>query len=113
MFIINKDAAEFLLAQIAKNPTCTQPLRLKQVQKGCGDVGHKFETAHVVLPTDTMVEEHGLTIVCNFDEFSDFENATLSLVENPSGTFARQKIVVIPFGSTVCGCGESATKPQR
>jgi Fe-S cluster assembly iron-binding protein IscA len=113
MLVINQDAAEFLLNQIAKNPECKQPLRLKQKQKGCGDIAHEFTHAPVTLPGDTVVEEFGLTIICNFDHAPDFEHATIALVAHPNGTFAKQKIVVIPEGAHLCGCGESAALPKK
>ena len=113
MLIINQDAALFLLGQIAKNPDCKQPLRLKEIQKGCGDIAHKFSHAPVVLPGDSVVEAFGLTIVCNFAHFPDFENAVVALVANAGSPLAPQKIVVIPEGAYLCGCGESAAMPKK
>ena len=113
MLVINQDAAEFLLKQIARNPEFKQPLRLKQKSQGCGDIAHEFTHAPAVLPGDVVVEAFGLTVVCNFDSSPDFEHATISLVSNPMGTFAKQRILVIPDGAGVCGCGESATPPKR
>lgn len=113
--VISPEAAAFLLRQIAKDPTrMLQPLRLS-VNKGpgCGDVGHIFTFGAILREGDVTVVEGGLTILCNIDTSPEFENAAITIARNGVGLLASERVLVIPDGASVCGCGESATMPKK
>lgn len=107
--IITEPAARFLLARLTP---AQLPLRLsKNVKGGCGDIAHRFEPGAKVQPDDTVVEAFGLTIVCDLFENSEFADALIDL-HRSAGVGATEKVVVIPDGATLCGCGSSAAMPK-
>ncbi len=110
---ISDEAAAFLLRQIAREPDkMKQPLRLSTSKgKRCGDVGHAFTFEARRKEGDIHVESGGLTILCNIDDCPEFEYAAISIARNGVGVFASERVIVIPDGAKVCGCGESATMP--
>ncbi len=108
--LITPAAAQFLLARVSKEQL---PLRLMKVEKGCGDVAHRFDYAAHQCRDDTLVEAHGLTLVCDLFENEEFENALIDLHRKGEGSLASERIVVIPDGATICGCGESARMPEK
>lgn len=111
---ITKEAADFLLGQMRAVPTAGgQPLRLREIRStGCGDIGSRIERDGTVLPGDTVVHAHGISIVYNTLECPSFVRATVTLVKNGTGSLANRTVVVIPDGAHVCGCGESAAMPK-
>lgn len=114
--VISKEAAVYLSRQIAKDPALMpQPLRLS-INKGlgCGDVGHTFSFGANFREGDVQVELEGLTVLCNINDCPEFENAAIVMVKSPVGLhLATEKVVVIPDGAHLCGCGESATMPKK
>ena len=110
---ISDEAAEFILRQIAREPDkMKQPLRLKTNKgRGCGDVGHAFTYGTRVRDGDIQVELNGLTIVVNIDDCPEFEHAAITIGRNGTGVLASERVLVIPDGAKVCGCGQSATMP--
>lgn len=107
---ISKAAAEFLLARL---PAGVPSIRLTTQKKpGCGDVAHKFEQSPVRTADDTLVEERGLYLLCNFYEHPEYEDALIDLQRSAPGATSLERIVVIPNGATLCGCGETARLPE-
>lgn len=112
---ITNEAALFLLRQIAKDPArMCQPLRLSvNRSRSCGDVGHAFTFGAYLRDGDVGVLEEGLTILCNIDDNPEFENAAIVIVRNGSGLLTSEKVLVVPDGAHICGCGESVTMPKK
>ncbi len=113
--VLSPEAAAFLLRQIAKDPMkMLQPLRLSVNRSfGCGDVGHIFTFGAARREGDVLVESGGLTIICNIDDNEEFEYATITLKKTGTGSLASEKVLVIPSGAQICGCGESVTMPKK
>ncbi len=107
--VITAAAAKFLLARVKPEQL---PLRLTKVEKGCGDIAHKFDFKAFQRESDTLIEAHGIALLCDFDENPAFANALIDLYRKGEGSLANERIVVIPDGAILCGCGESAAMPK-
>ena len=108
---ITNEAAEFLLRRMSPGAST---LRLTTQQKpGCGDIAHKFDHIARKTDNDTVTVMHGLTVLCNFREHPEYLGASIELARPLPGMLQFEKIVVIPAGATLCGCGETARLPEK
>ena len=108
--IITEAAAKFLLARVTPEQL---PLRLTKNKKGgCGDIAHKFDLGARKRPDDTLTEAFGLSVLCDFFENPEFEHASIELIRSGENALTPERVVVIPNGAHLCGCGQSATMPK-
>ena len=111
MLFITPSAAEYFKKRVAPNGF---PLRLtREVKSDCGDLVHKFEEGATRSGYDTEIQQHGVWVLCNFDEHPEFLEATVDLFTFGEGKLAQSRIVVTPFGGELCGCGISARLPKK
>lgn len=81
-------------------------LRLLAREKGCdcGDIAYGIEFAEAADDRDTVVEEHGLTVVIDPESREFVEDIQLDYVDDFRGEgFTLQKTV--DHGDGGCGCG--------
>ncbi len=108
--LITEDAARYILMRVPKDQ---MPLRLvKDMRAGCGDIASQFLPGGMQGPGDTLVEGFGMSLLCDFLLCPEFEHASVELIHSGGGAFASKKVIVVPNGAHLCGCGESAAIPK-
>jgi len=101
-------AAHYILARVRKDQL---PLRLsRKIMNCCGNISPRFERSARQLPGDTLVEAYGLALVCDLTLYPEFADVSVDLYLGKEGLFLSEKVVVIPDGAQLCGCGASIVK---
>ena len=106
---VSKEAAAYIL-QVLKNDGHTSTVRvvLEDV-RNCGDKSFLFKKNAIKLEDDTEFAVEGLTILCDFREFSQLIGTTIVLVTH---NLVPTLDISIPTLHR-CGCGLNFTEEKK